>query len=130
MKRTWVILLAAALIELTRGFFPPALQALPQSPAEWTRVTQTALDPGRAGKAWRATYTGTSEITLTLYATPWPPGNSWDAIQRWRPAPGTMAFAKGRYFGAATSPGADQGELKRFVEGVTATLPRGAVSIR
>ncbi len=138
MKRFWIIILAGVVIELTRGFFPPELQALPQSPAGWTRVTETALDPiphewpqtSQARKAWRGTYTGTAEVTLTLYAMPWSPGNSWDAIQRWRPVPGAMAFAKGRYFGIAASQSADQAELKRFIEGVAATLPNGAVSIR
>ena len=138
MKRLWIVLLAGAVIELTRGYFTPSLQALPQAPAGWTRVSETALDPiphdwpetQHAVKAWRATYNGASQITLTLYAMPWSPGNSWDAIQRWRPAPGAMAFAKGRYFGVAVSQRADQATLQRFVEGIAATLPRGALSIR
>ncbi|HEX5230326.1 MAG TPA: hypothetical protein VFW44_21585 [Bryobacteraceae bacterium] len=138
MKRGWIILVAAVLIELTRGYFTPTLQALPLAPAGWTRVTQTALDPiphdwpetSHAIKAWRATYTGTSLVTLTLYAMPWSPGSSWDAIQRWRPVPGAMAFSKGRYFGIAVSQASDQAALKRFFGGVAATLPRGAVSIR
>jgi hypothetical protein len=138
MKHAGAIFLAAALIELTRGYFTPALQALPEAPAGWTRVTETALNPiphewpetSHARKAWRATYTGTAPITLTLYAMPWSPGNAWDAIQRWRRVPGAVAFAKDRYFGVAVSPGADEATLKRFVEGVAATLPRGAVSIR
>jgi hypothetical protein len=138
MKRLWIILLAAAGIELSRGYLTPTVQALPEAPAGWTRVTQTALDPiphewpetSHAQKAWRATYKGTAPIELTLYAMPWSPGNAWDAIQRWRPVPGAVAFAKGRYFGVAVSLGADQAALQRFVEGVAAALPRGAVSIR
>jgi len=138
MRRLWIVLVAGAVIELTRGYFTPALQAAPQAPAGWTRVSQTALDPiphewpetQHAVKAWRATYTGTSPITLTLYAMPWSPGNSWDAIQRWRPTPGAMAFAQDRYFGVAVSPNANHATLERFVEGVSATLPRGALSIR
>ncbi len=138
MKRLWIVFLAGIVIELTYGYFPPALQALPQAPARWTRVTQTALDPiphewpetSHAVKAWRATYSGTSEITLTLYAMPWSPGNAWDAIQRWRPVPGAMAFSKGRYFGVAASQGLDDAALRRFVQGVMATLPRGGEAIR
>jgi hypothetical protein len=86
MKRLWIILLAAAAIELSRGYRTPTLQAILQAPAVWTRVTQTALDPiphewpetSHAQKAWRATY-------------------AWGAIQRWRPGPGVAAFSKGRY---------------------------------
>jgi hypothetical protein len=138
MKRLWIVLLAGMLIELTQGYFPPALHALPQAPAGWTRVTENALDPiphewpetSHAVKAWRATYSGTSEIALTLYAMPWSPGSAWDAIQRWRPVSGAMAFSKGRYFGVAVSQGADEAALKPFVQGVMATLPRGGESIR
>lgn len=81
-------------------------------------------------KAWRAEYSGTPPVTLTLYAMPWSPGSAWDAIQEWRPVAGAMAFAKGRYFGVAVSHGVDQASLRRFVQGVTATLPPGGVSIR
>jgi hypothetical protein len=138
MKRLWIVFLAGIAIELTQGYFPPGLQALPQAPAGWTRVTETALDPisqewpetSHAAKAWRATYSGTSQITLTLYAMPWSPGSAWDAIQSWRPVPGAMAFSKGRHFGVAVSQGADRATLKRFVQGVTATLPRGAETVR
>jgi hypothetical protein len=138
MKRLWIVFLAGTVIELTQGYFPPGLQALPQAPAGWTRVTETALDPiplewpetSHAVKAWRATYSGTSQIRLTLYAMPWSPGNAWDAIQKWRPVPGMMAFSKGRYFGVAASQGADQAALKRFVQGVMATLHRGGEAIR
>ena len=138
MKRLWIVILAGIAIELTQGYFPPALQAPPLAPAGWTRVTQTALEPiphewpetSHAVKAWRATYSGISEITLTLYAMPWSPGSAWDAIQRWRPVPGAMAFSKGRYFGVAASQGADEAALKRFVQAVLATLPRGAETIR
>ena len=138
MKRLWMIVLAGIAIEFSQDFFTPVLQAIPQAPAGWTRVSETALDPipddwpetPHAVKAWRATYSGTSEVTLTLYAMPWSPGNAWDAIQRWRQVPGAIAFAKGRYFGVAVSPGADEATLKRFVQGVTASLPRGAETIR
>lgn len=138
MKRLWIILLAGIAIEFSRGYFTPALVALPAAPAGFTRVTQTALNPiphdspetSHAVKAWRATYSGTSQVTLTLYAMPWSPGSAWDAIQRWRRVPGSVAFAKSRYFGVAVSPGADEATLTRFVEGIAATLPRGAVSIR
>jgi hypothetical protein len=143
MRRLWIVLIAAVLIESTRGYFTPALQAVPQTPAGWTRVTQTALDPiphewpetSHAVEAWRATYSATSQIktpqiTLTIYAMPWSPGSAWDAIQRWRPVPGTIAFSKGRYFGVAVSQEADRATLKRFVEGVMATLPPGGESIQ
>ena len=141
MKRLWIVLVLGVVIELSRGYFTPRLEALPAKPDGWTLVTQTALDPvpaelktwperSRAVKVWRSTYNGTSPITITLYAMPWSPGSAWDAIQKWRPAPGTMAFAKGRYFGVAVSPGADQATLRRFVQTVTATLPPGAETIR
>jgi len=141
MKRLWIVLIAAIAIELSRGYFPPPVEALPEAPAGWTLVAQTALSPvpqdvqespetSHAVKAWRASYSGVSPITLTLYAMPWSPGSAWDAIQRWRPAPGAMAFAKGRYFGVAVSPGADPATLKRFVQDVMATLPRGGEAVR
>ena len=141
MKRVWIILVAGAIIELSRGYFTPRLKALPAKPDGWTLVTQTAADPvpaelktgpetSRAVKAWRATYNGPSLITITLYAMPWSPGSAWDAIQKWRPASGTMAFAKGRYFGVAVSPDADQATLKRFMQMVTSALPPGAETIR
>ncbi len=141
MKRLWIVLVLGVVIELSRGYFTPRLEALPAPSDGWTLVTQTALDPvpaelktsaetSRAVKAWRGTYSGTSLITITLYAMPWSPGNAWDAIQRWWPAPGTMAFAKGRYFGVAESPDADQAKLRRFVQNFTARLPPGAETIR
>jgi len=141
MKRLWIVLVLAAVIELSRGYFTPRLEALPAASDGWTLVAQAALAPvpadlqtwpetSRAVKAWRGTYSGASPITITLYAMPWSPGNAWDAIQRWRPAPGTMAFAKGRYFGVAVSPGADQATLRRFVQNFTAMLPPGAETIR
>src|SRR5579872_7232894 len=105
MKRLWIILVAGVIIELSRGYFTPRLEALPAKPDGWTLVTQTARDPvpaelktspvtSRAVKAWRGTYSGRSLMTTTLYAMPWSPGSAWDAIQRWRPAPGTMALRK------------------------------------
>ncbi len=141
MKRLWLVLVAGIVIESTRGYLTPPLEALPAAVAGWTRATETALDPvprdmhewpatWRAEKAWRATYSGEAPMELKLYAMPWSPGSAWDAIQRWRPAPGAMAFAKGRYFCVTISPGADQATLKRFVQGVLATLPRGAETIR
>lgn len=141
MKRLWIVLVAGVVIELSRGYFIPRLEALPAKPDGWTLVTQTAFDPvpaelkteaetSRAVKAWRATYNGPSLITITLYAMPWSPGSAWDAIQKWRPASGTMAFAKGRFFGVAVSPGADQATLKQFLQSITATLPPGAETIR
>jgi hypothetical protein len=101
-------------------------------------VTEAVLNPtphewpetSYARKAWRATYSGPAPATLTLYAMPRSPGNAWDAIQRWRRVHGAVAFAKGQYFGVAVSEGADEAALKRFVQGVAAALPRGAVSIR
>jgi hypothetical protein len=138
MKRAWIILFAGVAIELSQAYFTPALEALPQAPAGWTRVAETALDAiphewpetWHAVKARRATYNGASQITLTLYAMPWSPGSAWDAIQRWRQVPGAVAFSKGRYFGVAVSQDADQATLKHFVQGVMATLPRGAETIR
>jgi hypothetical protein len=47
-------------------------------------------------------------------------------MRQWRRLPGAMAFAKGRYFGVAQSLNADQGTLKRFVQGVTAALSPGS----
>jgi len=141
MKRLWMVLALGMVIELSRGYFTPRLEALPVTSDGWTLVTQTALDPvpaelktsaetSRAVKAWRGTYSGTSHVTITLYAMPWSPGNAWDAIQRWQPSPGTMAFAKGRYFGVAVSPGTDQATLKGFVQNFAAGLPPGAETIR
>ena len=141
MKRLWIVLALAVVIELSRGYFTPRLEALPAASDGWTLVAQTALDPvpaelksspetSRAVKAWRGTYSGVSLINLTLYAMPWSPGSAWDAIQRWRPAPSAMAFAKGRYFGVAASPGADQATLKHFMQNFTVALPPGAETIR
>jgi len=140
-RRLWLILIGGTVIEFSREYFEPRLQALPSAPAGWTRAADGTLDPTLRGleewpatwtatKAWRISYSGTPPITLSLYAMPWSPGSAWDAIQRWRPAPGRMAFAKGRYFGVAASPGADPSTLLRFVRGVIATLPPGAETIR
>lgn len=136
MKALWLIPMAAMAIEASNGLFAPQLNALPTAAAEWKLVEQTVIKPssreqpawsGTSGalKALRGTYSGAPPITLTLYLLPWSPGSAWDAIQQWRRLPGAMAFAQGRYFGVAQSPGADQGTLRRFVQGVTATLPPG-----
>jgi hypothetical protein len=137
MKALWLIPIAAVAIEASNGLFAPQLKALPPTAAEWKLVEQTALKPssreqpawgGTSGalKALRGTYSGAPSITLTLYLLPWSPGSAWDAIQQWHRLPGAMAFAKGRYFGVAQSPNADQGTLRRFVQGVTAALPPGS----
>jgi hypothetical protein len=141
MKRLSIILIAGAAIELSRGYFTPRLEALPIAADGWSRESQTAFDPvppeiglwpetSHAVKAWKATYRGVAPATLTLFALPWSPGSAWDAIQRWRPAPGTRAFAKGRYFGVVESPGADQETLKRFIDNVLTGLPAGAETVR
>jgi len=104
-RRLLLVLIGGAVIELSRGYFTPQLEALPAAPAGWTRVAETPLDPlpegldewpgtWRALKAWRASYSGSESITLSLYAMPWSPGNAWDAIQRWRPRPGQVAFCQ------------------------------------
>lgn len=90
MKRLWIILFTGVAIGFSQNYLTPALQALPEAPAGWTRVTETALNPiphewpetSHAQKAWRATYSGKSQVTLTLYTMPWSPGSAWDAIQR------------------------------------------------
>jgi len=140
-KRLWIVLIAGIAIELSRGYFTPRLEALPITADGWSRESQIAFDPvppeierwpetSRAVKAWKATYRGVAPVTLTLFALPWSPGSAWDAIQRWRPAPGTRAFAKGRYFGVAESPAADQETLKRFIDNFLAGLPAGAATVR
>jgi hypothetical protein len=141
MKRLWIVLVAGVAIELSRGYFTPRLEALPIAADGWSRENQTAFDPvppeielwpetAHAVKAWKATYRGVAPVTFTLFALPWSPGSAWDAIQRWRPAPGTRAFAKGRYFGVVESPGADQETLKRFIDNVLTGLPAGAETVR
>jgi len=96
MRRLWIVLIAGVVIELSRGYFTPRLEALPAASDGWTLVAQTTLDPvpaelrtspetSRAVKAWRGTYSGTSPMTITLYA-----------------------MQKARYFRVAVSPGADQ----------------------
>jgi hypothetical protein len=137
MKALWLVIAGAVVIELTQGLFAPQLNGLPPATAEWKLVDQTVLQSssherqtwnGTSGalKVWRASYAGNPPMMLTLYQMPWSPGSAWDAIQEWRTRAGAMAFAKGRYFGVAQSPGADQRTLKRFVQGVTAALPPGS----
>ncbi len=74
MKRVWIVLVAGVVIELSRGYFTPQLEALPVKPDGWTLVAQAALDPvpaglktwpetSRAVKAWRGIYNGTPLIT-------------------------------------------------------------------
>jgi hypothetical protein len=130
MKAWWFILAAAVAIEAGNGLFPPQLIALPPAAAEWKLAEQAAIQPSRGLKAWRATYDGAPPMALTLYLMPWSPDSAWDAIQQWRTVPGSMAFAKGRYFGIAQARDADQGTLKRFVQGVTAALPPGSETLQ
>ncbi|MGP0076107.1 MAG: hypothetical protein ACLPWF_29660 [Bryobacteraceae bacterium] len=147
MKALWLLLVGAVVIELSHGLFAPRVNGLPPAPAEWKLVDQAVLQTssheakvwnGTSGalKVWRASYVGNPPagnppasnptMMLTLYQMPWSPGSAWDAIQEWRTLPGAMAFAKGRYFGVAESPGAERSTLKRFVQGVTAALPPGS----
>ena len=146
MKALWLVLVGAVVIELSHGLFVPQLNGLPPAPAEWKLVDQAVLQSsshdakawnGTSGalKVWRASYAGNPPagnppMKLTLYQMPWSPGSAWDAIQEWRPLPGTMAFAKGSYFGVAESPGAEQRTLKRFVQAVTTALPPGSETLR
>ena len=141
IKRPWIVLVAGIAIGCSRGYFTPRLEALPIAADGWSRVTQTAFDPvppeiemwpetSHAVKAWKATYWGVAPVTLTLFALPWSPGSAWDAIQRWRPSPGTRAFAKGSYFGVVESPAADQETLKRFIDNLLTGLPAGAETLR
>ena len=88
------------------------------------RGTESAL------KAWHATYEGTPQITLTIFEMPLYPGGAFDALQKWHPQPGTMAFFKDRYFGVAESPVADEATLHRFVHAVAASLPGRAEMVR
>lgn len=42
-RRLWLVLIAGAVIELSRGYFEPQLQALPSAPAGWTRTADGTL---------------------------------------------------------------------------------------
>jgi hypothetical protein len=89
---------------------------------------QTWRGIARARRVCRAEYAGSPTMRLTLVEMPEQPGASaFDAWQKWRPAqPGKLGFYKGRVFGVAESPLADQATLDRFTVAVEKALPRGS----
>lgn len=141
MKRLLQMLILMALVGLAPLLFIPRLYSLPPAPAEWKLATQAAYKPvpaefknwrGTEGalRVWRATYAGDPPIVFTVYEMPWSPGSAWDAIQKWRPQAGKLAFSKGNYFGVAEAANASLETLKRFVQSATADLPGRSENLR
>ena len=130
MKRFLHILIVAAVVGLADLVFIPQSYSLPPAPAGWKLASHAVYKPvpaefkqwrGTEGalRLWRAAYEGDPPIVLSLYQMPWSPGGAWDAIQKWRPQPGKLAFAKNHYFGVAEATNASPETLKRFVDSVT-----------
>lgn len=124
MTRRWWLMLTIA----GAGCGPAREDSAPALPAQngrWTLAGVATPVPDRVGAAkaaWRATYAGTPPVTLTVYGMP-SETNAFDALQRWRPAPGKLAFYKGRYFCIAESDGAAFPDLNAFTTGLQASLP-------
>jgi hypothetical protein len=141
MKRLLHILILAGVVGLADLIFIPRLYSLPPTPAQWKLGSHAVYKPvpaefktwrGTDGavRVWRATYEGDPPIALTVYQMPWSPGGAWDAIQKWRPQPGKLAFAKSHYFGVAEAANASPETLKRFVESVTAGIAGRNMDLR
>jgi hypothetical protein len=77
---------------------------------------------GGDGSKWIARYQGQPDITLDLSEMSSTTA-AFSAVQNWRPEPGKLAFYKGRFFGMAQSPAADQRTLNAFVTAFEKTLP-------
>src|SRR6266498_1957426 len=75
-----------------------------------------------ATAGWRYSYLGVPDVTLKLYALP-SQTSAFDATQKWRPAPGKLAFYKGRFFGIAEADGGQFATLNDFVTNVQPLLP-------
>lgn len=105
------------------GCGPPGrskVPVLPRTAAGWTLEADAAacseLIPS-ARAAWRARYRGAPPVVLTVYEMP-SETNGFDALQKWRPSTGRMAFYQGRYFAIAEAPGADFRTLNTFIAAV------------
>jgi hypothetical protein len=72
------------------------------------------------GLGLRAVYTGPGKVTVTI--TEMPPGNAFEALQKWKPATGRVPFHKGGYFGVAESSELDQKALIAFVGALEKTF--------
>lgn len=140
MKRIWHILVVAAVIGIGSALWSrltPAL-TLPRVVAQWSiagspSCTKPAsanfqIWPGTSGArlVCRAGYTGSPEITLTVYEMPDVPGaTAFGPFQEWQTGqrtPGIVAFHYHAYLGIVESPNADEDELDRFAAAAEATF--------
>jgi hypothetical protein len=54
-----------------------------------------------------------------------PGATAFDALQKWQPQPGRMAFYQGDLFGVVESPDATNESLNRFILSLESQLPPG-----
>jgi hypothetical protein len=91
---------------------------LPESAGDWRLAGQTHAQADQ----WTAVYQGQPEMRLELRRMS--SGTmAFSAVQSWRAEAGKLAFYRGRYFGIASSPGADHATLNRFVAAVEKGIP-------
>lgn len=73
------------------------------------------------GFGFRAEYSGPGKVTVTLTEMT-SSGDAFEAMQRWKPMPGRLAFYKDRYFGVAQSADLDAKALNAFVSALEKKL--------
>ena len=115
-RRAWLALamLLAACAKESRG---PSLPE--QLAGGWTRGTiegMTAAHP-----TIRATYNGPGSVTATVTEMP-AAGLAFEAVQKWRPEKGKLAFQKDRWFVVLESADLDAQRLNSFATALEKAL--------
>lgn len=115
-RRAWLALamLLAACAKESRG---PSLPE--QLPGGWTRGViegMTAAQP-----TIRAMYSGPGKVTATVTEMA-AAGLAFEAVQKWRPEKGKLAFQKDRWFVVLESADLDAGQLNSFAAALEKAL--------
>ncbi len=115
-RRAWLAtaLLLAACAKESRG---PSLPE--QLPGGWTRGViegMTAAQP-----TVRATYSGSGKVTATVTEMA-AAGLAFEAVQKWRPEKGKLAFQKDRWFVVLESADLDAAQLNSFAAALEKAL--------
>ena len=107
-------MLLAACAKESRG---PSLPE--QLPGGWTRGVIEGVTG--AQPTIRTTYSGPGKVTVTFTEMA-AAGNAFEAVQKWRPEKGKLAFQKDRWFVVLESADLDAGQLNNFAAALEKAL--------
>ncbi len=120
-----MVLIAAAVLGACGG---RNRAALPETVDGWRRAAEArtqapALLQSSLRRASAAEYQGAGKATVTIFELS-SSAAALDAVQRWRPEPGTVFFYKDNYFVTVRSNTADRRALGAFVRALEKRLQR------